>query len=304
MLKKLFYAILFSLMSTAVLASGLKANTIEIVVPYPPGGNSDRVARQVEEILNTNGYKAVVVNRPGADTVIGANYVAKAKPDGYTLYMGGNGFLDSNIAFKTKAPGIEYTTSSFVPVVPLGYTPLALVAPKNSPFQTYDEFKKYIRSNPDKFNLGFWNSYTAKLFLEWAEVENLPAPTIINYKGSAPQVVDIVNGNLLVAFDTQTTARQYADADKITYLANLSDLAKKNPSIDLRIWYGIYAPAGTNNSIIKELNQVINQSVNSPKYKERFQQLEIYDVGGSQEKLKRTQEKTYNILHNVSLKHE
>jgi hypothetical protein len=143
-----------TLASVAVNAQGFNptGKVIEIVVPYPPGGATDKWGRVLDEIFKAQGWQSAVLNKPGADTVIGSNYVAAAKPDGHTIYVGGNGFLDANIAFKQKAPGIEYTENSFEPILPLGAGTAVLVVGKNVPVNTYEEFKQYVKKNPEKFN--------------------------------------------------------------------------------------------------------------------------------------------------------
>ena len=185
MLKKLLFVLLI-LVSTAAQAEWDPVKKpIEIVVAYPPGGNSDRVARVIEEMFTLHGWRAVVINKPGADTVIAANFVARSQPDGYTIFMGGTGFLDSNIAFKQKSPGIDYTESSFAPVVPMGISTMVLAVPANSPVNNYAELKDYVRKNPKRFNVAYWNRNTANLFTYWAKLEKLPMPQIINYKGGS-----------------------------------------------------------------------------------------------------------------------
>jgi hypothetical protein len=291
--------------------------TIEIVVPYPPGGTADKVGRQLTEIFTVHGWKSIVLNKPGADTVIGANYVAVAKPDGYTLYLGGNGFIDANIAFDKKAPGIEYTENSFAPIVFLGHNTLFLIAPANSPVNSYEEFRTYVRRNPNKFNLGFWNSYTANIFHGWARLDGLPSPSIINYRGSAPLMLDIMGGNLNFAFDAVTNIKQPYQSGKIKILAALTkdgitdmksiDPALKIPNLsqqyldlNLNIWYGLYAPAGTDPTIIKEINQLINLSLKDKKFIDSFSAMDISGQGGSPQDLKRVQAGVLNQLRNVA----
>jgi tripartite-type tricarboxylate transporter receptor subunit TctC len=249
--------------------------------------------------------------------VIGANYVAKSAPDGYTFYMGGNGFLDSNIAFKKKAEGVDYTESSFTPVVPMGISTLVLAVPANSPVNNYADLKEYVRKNPKKFNIGFWNSNTANLFKLWAKLEKLPEPTIINYKGSAPQMGDLLSGNLDVAFDTYVSMKGPWKASKVKIIATLTQegqalilksepefkttvLSKLHPELNLNIWYGLYAPAGVDPKIISEINTVVNLALSNPKYKEKFVSSEIIAPGGSMAELYVTQDRVLKLLRNVS----
>jgi len=317
MFKRIIIAIALLTSLSAVAEFDPTKRPIEIVVAYPPGGNSDRVARIVEEMFANNGWRAVVVNRPGADTVIAANFVARAKPDGHTLFMGGTGFLDSNIAFKTRSDGIEYTESSFDPVVPLGISTMVLAVPANSAVNTYAELKDYVRKNPQRFNVAYWNKNTANLFTLWAKLEKLPMPQIINYKGGAPQLTDLIGGNVDFAFDVLSTMRPAWMSGKIKIIAALTPegsrlvhelnpavtvpvLSNLHPELGLNIWYGVYAPADTPLSARARINNLINQELKNPVYAERLKAIGIINPGGTFEQLANTQSQTLKLLKNVS----
>jgi tripartite-type tricarboxylate transporter receptor subunit TctC len=291
---------------------------IEIVVPYPPGGATDKWGRTIDEIFRTQGWQSVVINKPGADTVIGSNLVAAARPDGHTLYVGGNGFIDANIAFKQKAPGIEYTENSFAPIVPLGAGTAVLAVGKNVPVNTYEEFLSYVKKNPEKFNLGFWNTYTGNIFYEWAKREGLPRPNMIFYKGSAPQVADILGGHIPFVFDTYTAMSQHFKAGNVKIIATLDrrgvaivkrdqpqaqlvSIASRVSGVDVPIWYGLYAPAGTPAAVVDQINQVINTALRDPKFAQQIENLHIANFGGSAEDQRRVQTSVLNIMRNVSL---
>jgi tripartite-type tricarboxylate transporter receptor subunit TctC len=317
MFKRIIIAIALLTSLSAVAEFDPTKRPVEIVVAYPPGGNSDRVARIIGEMFANNGWQAIVVNRPGADTVIGANFVARANPDGHTLFMGGTGFLDSNIAFKHKSDGIEYTESSFDPVVPMGISTMVLAVPANSPVDSYAELKDYVRKNPRRFNVAYWNRNTANLFTLWAQLEKLPTPQIINYKGGAPQLVDLVGGNVDFAFDVLNTMKPSWLSGKIKIIAALTPqgaqlvheldprvtvpvLSVQHPSLGLNIWYGVYAPAGTPLSARARINNLINQELKNPVYAERLKAIGIINPGGTFEQLVNTQSQTLKLLKNVS----
>jgi tripartite-type tricarboxylate transporter receptor subunit TctC len=321
MIKVLQVAIvgLFAVLSLTATAQSFTptTKTIEIVVPYPPGGATDKWGRTIDEIFLAQGWKSVVVNKPGADTVIGSNYVAGARPDGHTLYVGGNGFIDANIAFKQRAPGIEYTENSFAPILPLGAGTAVLVVGKNVPVNTYEEFKQYVKKNPEKFNLGFWNTYTGNIFYEWAKKEGLPRPNIIFYKGSAPQVADVLGGHIPFVFDTYTAMAQHYRAGNVKIIAALDQrgvaivkrdqpqaqlvsIANRVPGVDVPIWYGLYAPAGTPREVVAQINAVINHALQDPKYSKNIENLHIGNFGGTPEDQRRAQTSVLNIMRNVS----
>lgn len=308
-----------ALTTTLSLAAGFEPSTkpIEIIVPYPPGGATDKIGRTVSEILNNHGWKSIVINKPGADTVIGSNYVAASAADGHTLYIGGNGFIDANIAFKNKAPGIEYTENSFAPIVPLGVGTLVLSVPANSPVNTYEEYKAWVKKNPTQFNVGFWNTYTANIFYEWARLEKLPKPTIVTYKGSAPMVLDLVGGNIQATFDTFTAIRPQYEAGKVKILATLDPegakivsqtgaktkpfvIGAKYPIMNIPIWYGLFAPAGTPEAIINSINRVVNQGLANPELLETFKKFSIINVGGTPQELSNRQQTILNSMRTIS----
>ena len=309
------------LATTAIVASAAgfepTKKSIEIIVPYPPGGATDKWGRVLDEIFQAQGWKSVVVNKPGADTVIGSNYVAAARPDGHTIYVGGNGFIDANIAFKQRAPGIEYTENSFTPIVPLGAGTAVLAVANNIPVNTYEEFKEYVKKNPEKFNLGFWNTYTGSIFYEWAKQEGLPRPNIVFYKGSAPQVADILGGHVPFVFDTYTAMRPHFQSGKIKIIATLDrrgvaivkkdmpdarlvSIADRGPGVDVPIWYGLYAPAGTSPEVIAQINSVINNALKNPKYTRDIEMLHIANFGGSSLDQRQVQINTLNIMRAVA----
>jgi tripartite-type tricarboxylate transporter receptor subunit TctC len=318
MFKKIIISLVISMFSLSAMADVWKpTRPIEIVVPYPPGGATDKWGRVISEILLAHGWENVVVNKPGGDTVIGSNYVASARPDGHTLYIGGNGFLDANLAFKNRPTGINYTEKSFDAVVPLGAGTAVLAVNKDVPVNNYQEFKQYVRKNPEKFNVGFWNSYTANVFYEWAKREKLPQPNIILYKGSAPQVSDLLGGHIPFTFDTYTAIAPHYEAGKVKILAtldsqgpgivkksmpttNIPSIADAIPSVDVSIWYGLYAPAGTPRDVLTQINAVVNQALKQSKYTKDLEALHIANFGGTPAEQQQVQTKTLNIMRGVA----
>lgn len=323
-MKKIYTLLLIVLLSTTthVFASETWDPTkkpIDIVVPYGPGGGTDRVARIVQDTFTMHGWNSVVVNKPGGNSIIGANYAAEAAPDGYTLFMGGDGTLDANFVFNNTASNtMKYTEHSFVPVIPLGRNGWILIAPSNSPVNSYEEFRTYVRRNPNKFNVGFWNINQANVFLVWARLDGLPLPQIIIYKSAAAARTDIMGGNLDFAFDSVPSTAQSYQSGKLKILAALTteaatevkdldpnasipNLSKKYPELaHVGTWRGLYAPAGTNSAIVKEINRVINQGLNNKAIKDKIASVDQYGVGGNSEKLYKTQLDILNRYKAVS----
>jgi tripartite-type tricarboxylate transporter receptor subunit TctC len=311
--------ILISLLFAAVAAETEFQPTkkqIEIIVPYPAGGATDVVGRHASNIMNENGWKSIIVNKSGADTVIGANHVASAKADGHTLLVSGQNLV-ANLAFPTSSPGIEYDQDSFKPIVSLGKNSLVLAVANNSSINSYEEFKDYVKKNPNKFKVAFWNLNTGKFFLEWAKVEGLPIPTIVNYKGSAPQIVDIIGGHVEFGFDSFANTQAYYAENHLKIIAtfdeygikqlkdinknsNAVNIAKKHPELEFNIMYGLFAPKGTDEKTIKAINEIVNKGLKEKKYQEIFTKAGISDFGGSTEKLDTQYKKLQSIFKKVA----
>jgi tripartite-type tricarboxylate transporter receptor subunit TctC len=289
--------------------------SIEIVVPYPPGGATDKLARVVDQILNDNNIKSYVTNKAGADGVIGGNFAARARPDGKTVFMSGTGLLDANIAF--RATGIEYNERSFVPIVPVANVSYVLTVKKGMPIDTYEKFKFYVRANPERFNIGFWNANTARIFTEWARVEGLPRPNIIMYKGSGPMMIDVLGGHVDFAWDTWVSAAPHFEANKLNIIATLDNqgqevirkinpasevvsIAQKHPELGIGVWYGLWAPAGTPPEVIRQLNTVINQAFKKPQYQQILEGMNVRKYGGTAESLGRLQSRNFDTLKRLA----
>jgi tripartite-type tricarboxylate transporter receptor subunit TctC len=313
---KKIIAVLFLLASQLVVAE-----PIELVVPYAPGGTSTQIAHLAAEILTEKGYPAFVKNMPGASSVIGANYVAKSKADGNTLFLGSGATLASNLAFPT--PGIEYNENSFVPIVPLGQTGWTIYVSSDSPIHNYEQFKFYVKANPDKFNLAFWNINYGKLLYHWAEREGLPKPMVVLYKGAGVAALDVAGGSafsgsggpvdiialyragkirVLAAFNQKTVddLRKIRPDDQ-TKIVNLSI---GRPDLDYFLWYGLYAPTGTPKELLIKYNKIINDALKEPKFAEKRQQLQVHQIGGTTEMVSAWQQKDSKFLREIAAKYK
>lgn len=305
---RLALASMLAVISFSVTAQSFTPTTrpIEIVAPFPPGGATDKWARTISEILVAHGWQSVVVNRPGGDTIIGTNHVRHARPDGHTLLLGGNALLGLSIDLD----------KTFTPVVPLGAGTLVLVVNKDVPVNNYSEFKTYVRKNPEKFNLGFFNLYMSNLFYEWARKEKLPSPNVILYKGSAPMVLDVVGGHVPFSVDTYTSIARQVEAGKVRVIATFDQqgpaivqrhqpgvtvpsLGATNPLVDVSIWYGLYAPAGTPRDVVDQINSVVNQGLKNPAQTKAIESMHIYNFGGRAEDQKKVETKTANNMNTV-----
>jgi tripartite-type tricarboxylate transporter receptor subunit TctC len=291
---------------------------IEIIVPYKPGGTTDAIGRVIQLIFTQKGWKSVVINKPGASTVLASNYIANEAPkDGHTIYIGGTGFLDANIAFEEDSAGVKYKVEDFAPIVPLGTGTLVLSSSKDSGLASYDDFKKYIKANPDQFKVGFWSTATGKVFSKWAELEGLPQPQMVYYNGSASQITDILGGHIKFTFDSFTATNKHYEAGALNILAVLDDrgglekinkvkpnsnvisVPRLHPSFELYTYYGVFAPAGVDPEVIQEINTVINSALKKQEILDFFTEKGVLNVGGTPEQLSENQQKLYNLMKTV-----
>jgi len=321
MFKKILMTITIACFSMSTLAAWQPNRPIEITVGYPAGGASDAFGRLVAKIFTDHGWNSIVVNRPGASSTIGANHVAQQKPDGHNVFIGGLGFLDANLAAGDSSLGINYNENSFTDIITFAYGSLTLIVGKDVPVNNYEEFKQYVRKNPTKFNLGYWNQYAANIFYKWAELEKLPRPEIIIYKGTAPMMQDVFANQIPFVIDTWTSAYPLYEADRVKVIAvldreglafvkktapkgkdtsRLVSLSQKHPELDIVIWNGLVGPAGMPKEVVDEMNAVLNSALKDPKYAADFDFLKVPVKGGTPEYLKQTHENLLSKFRKIN----
>lgn len=298
-MKKLLLALTTIFISSLAVAQPnlSREATIEVVIPFAPGGAASNTGQMAAKFLKDAGYNAIAVNRPGNNSIIANNSVARAAPNGQTLLIGTTSGLSANLAFKSQQTGMEYTENSFAPIVLLNQSGFGLIISADSVIKNYEQFKFYVRANPEKFNIGTFNLTYGVLFKEWARREGLPEPTIVPYKGSAAMVADVAGGTLFAAFDNfgfgapmlpllqSNRLRLVATFDnsatkeikKISY--PVTDISKLHPDLKFSVWLGLWAPAGTPTLVISEINRVINAALTDPRNRELLENAD--GIGGT-----------------------
>jgi tripartite-type tricarboxylate transporter receptor subunit TctC len=269
----------------------------EIIIPFAAGGAASNMGQLTSKFLKDAGYNVIAVNRPGNNSIIANNSVARAEPNGHTLLIGTTSGLAGNLAFRSQQVGMEYTENSFTPIVLLNQSGFGLITAGNGAIKNYEQFKFYVRANPEKFNIGTFNAGYGVLFREWARKEGLPEPTVVTYKGSAAMVADIAGGTLLAGFDNfgygapmvpllqANRVRLIATMDnsatneikKIPY--PVADISQLHPELKFSVWLGLWAPAGTPVSVTNEINRIINSAVKDPNNRELIAQMD--GIGGT-----------------------
>ena len=267
------------------------AKAIRYVVPFPAGGPLDIVARAIGQELNKSWGQAVVIdNRPGAGGNIGADLVAKAPADGYTILMGAVSTHAINVTLYNKLP--YDPIRDFAPVTLITSVPNVLVVHPSVPANNMKELIALAKSRPGQLNFASGSTGSAghlagELFNSMAGVRM----THIPYKGAAPAVVDLMAGHVSLMFDNMSSALPNIKATRVRALAvttlKRSPLLPQLPTIsdaglrgfDIATWFGIFAPAGTPPDIVARLNGEIVRILHTPEMKERLALLGAEPIG-------------------------
>lgn len=260
-------------------ASSYPNKPVTIVVAFPPGGMTDIVSRAVAKELSDQFKQPFVIeNRPGVAGQIGTEYVAKQKADGYTLLVGATGYV---IAPAMKKVGYDPLTS-LEPVAVLAKSPNLIVVNPTVPAQDLPEFLKWAQTQT---NIPFGTAGAAgstHLGGEWlAKVTAYPF-VHVPYRGAAPATNDVVAGQIPMAVQDSMSVSAFITSGRLRPIANMaaerSKLFPELPTMqeagfkdfDVYTWLGLYAPAGTPEAIVTQLNQVVNKITNSPEMVERL----------------------------------
>ena len=279
-------AMILSLCGVAV-AADYPARNVTLVVPYPPGGGVDAMARVVAAKLSDALHQQFIVdNRPGAGGTIGTRVVAQAAPDGYTLLLGHTGTISINPSLYTHA-GYD-PRKDFAPIGLVASMPVALLAHPSFSAKSIAEFIATAKAQPGKLNLGTSALGTggymcAELFKAEAGID----VAIIPYKGTAPVMNDLLGGHVPIAFGVLPPALGNIQAGKLRAIAVTS---KKRfsllpdvptfdesglPGFEAVLHYGVLAPAGTPKDIVERLSEELRKLVDNPDV-----QTQIHNEGG------------------------
>lgn len=271
--------------SSAFADEAFPSKPIKIIVPFTPGGSPDILARAIgQKITESTGVAVIVENVPGAGGTIGAERVAKAAPDGYTLLMGHVGTL---AVAPSVYPQLAYDpVKSFAPVALVAKVPNVLAVNSAMPVNSVAELVTYLRANPGKVNYGSGgNGSAAHLATEYFKMNTQTFIVHVPYRGTAPAVMDTVAGQIQLVFTGAPAVMPMVKSGKLKALG-VSSLKRLDSMPDVPTlaesgvkglngfeadqWYGIVAPAGTPPSIVQKLNQLINKSISSPDVSSRL----------------------------------
>ena len=271
------------LLSPPVHAQGWPSKPIRLVVPFTPGGSSDILGRAIgQKLAESLGQPVIIDNVPGAGGSVGADKVAKAASDGYTLLMGHIGTLAVNPAIYPKLP--YDPVRDFAPVAWVANVPNVLVVHPKVPAQNLRELVTYAKARPGRLNYGSGgNGSAAHLATEYLKLQTGTFIVHVPYRGAAPAVQDLVAGQVQLLFtgapvllpfikSGQLRALAVSSRQRLEVLPTVPTVAESGyPGFEADQWYGVVAPAGTPADIVRKLNAQINQALGSPELKVRLQ---------------------------------
>src|SRR6218665_15960 len=275
---------------------GYPGKPIRLIVPFPPGGGTDMIARTVaQKMAEQNRWSVVVDNRPGAGGNLGLGSAAKSAPDGHTLVLGQTSNLAINPALYPQLP--YDPLKDLVPVALLSSAPIVMATSVKSAFKTYADVVAAARKQPDMVTLGYsGNGTVAHLAGELAQNAAGIRLRHIPYKGAAQAMTDLVGGQIDLYMSSVPTllgqvrngklrAIVLTSARRSGQLPDTPTLAEYGyPGFDALTWFGILAPAGTPAAIVQQLNQAINQALAQPDVAEKLRAEGGEVLGGSAER--------------------
>ena len=281
----------------SALGQGFPNRGLKIVVTFPPGGAPDILARQIgAKMQDTWGQPVVIENRPGAGGNIGADYVAKSAPDGYTVVMATVGTHAINSSLYAKRP--YDPERDFAPVTLVASTPNLLVVNNNVPARSLSELIALAKDKPGTLNFGSPGIGTSihvsgELFNTMAGVKTTHVP----YKGRAMAIPDLLAGQIQFMFDNMPSALPVTKEGKLRAIAQTG--AKRSlaapeiptmseaglPGFEATSWFAVFAPAGTPADVIAKMNAEHNRILGLPDIKQKLSDLGLDILGGSPSEL-------------------
>jgi tripartite-type tricarboxylate transporter receptor subunit TctC len=272
-------AALIALSAAAATAQGYPARQITLVVPFAPGGPADFLGRIIGQKLSEDlGQQVVVDNRPGANTIIGAQAVAKASPDGYTLLMAIDGTMVMNPFLYSKLPYDPF--KDFVPISLIALVPSAVVGNINIPVNSIKELVEQEKRKPGSFQIGV-STPTSQVNVGLLNQMAGTNFTMVPYRGGTTQITGILAGDVPLGMESINVSLPLWRENKVKILGLVSaqrlSLAPEIPSIaetfpgyDLGIWQSIVAPAATARDTINKLHASLAKVLSMPDVRERL----------------------------------
>jgi tripartite-type tricarboxylate transporter receptor subunit TctC len=288
--------VLMSALPEFALAQSYPSRAVKIVVPSPPGGSTDFLARTIGQQLQVAwGQPIIIENRPGAGLRLGADVVAKSAPDGYTLLMAAIHHSIAQAVYNNRMYDFE---KDLVPIGIVANVPNVLIVPASLPVNNVSEFIALAKSQPGKLSYGSTGTGTAhhiigEQFNDMAGTQILHVP----YKGSAPALADLIGGQTQAMFDTIPSCLPQIKAGKVKALAvtpakrsvalpEVPTLAESGlKGFDISTWFGLMAPAGTPADILSKIQREVAKILKNPEIQATLLASGAEPVGGDQQQM-------------------
>ncbi len=285
-------AVACAMASGAAMAQAWPSKPISLIVPFPAGGTTDVLARALAEKLQQSlGQPVIVESKPGAGATLGADYVVKSKPDGYTLLVGAVHHTIASSVYKKLPYDFQ---KDLAPITTIALVPNVLVVNAATPVKNVAELVALLKSQAGKHNYGSNGNGTAQ-HLIGTQFENMTGTEFahIPYKGSGPLATDLLGGQITMSFDTVTPVLPHIKAGKLRALAvttaKRSSALPDVPTLDeaglkgfnIGTWFGVLAPAATPKDIVARLNTEMVKIIQSPEFRKRMGEIGAEPIGDS-----------------------
>ena len=293
--RRTLVALAAATLATGAFAQAFPSKPIRVFVPFPPGGGTDIIAREVTQKVAANtGWTFVIENKPGAGGNLGVDAVAKSPADGYTIVLGQSSNLAINPTLYAKMP--YDSVKDLAPIVRVADSPLVMVTGVNSPYKTLADAIKAAKAKPGAVNFaspgnGTVAHLTSEMLQKAADIKTQHVP----YKGAAMALTDVISGNVDLYMSTVTTLLGQIKQGKLRPLAvtsakrvdDLPNVPTINESgykgFDAVTWFGFLAPAGTPKDVIAKLNAEFNKALQQPELRKKLGDEGADAVGGTPE---------------------
>src|SRR3954468_5198017 len=252
---------------------------VKIIVPFPPGGSTDPVARIIQaKLIEANGWNVIVDNKPGGTGAVGSAVAAKSPPDGQTWMI----TFDSHILNPAFASSLPYKDSDLFNVMQIGRTPQAIGAHPDRPYKTFAEVVADAKKRPGKVSMAVLGASQALVLMTLIKKENEVDINLIPYKGGGPLNQDLLAGVTDTGIQSLTSFSPHLRANKLRPIAVTGEtrtpalpdtptlIEQKVKAFPSYSWWGVYAPAGTPRPIVDRMHAEITKAVRAPDVTQKF----------------------------------
>ncbi|MEN7529051.1 tripartite tricarboxylate transporter substrate binding protein [Cupriavidus sp. DL-D2] len=280
------------MLSAGASAQEFPQHPLRLVLPYPAGGPTDLLARVVAVKMSESlGQSVVVDNKPGASGMIGAEAVARATPDGYTMLANASlHVINPSIYSRMRYDAFK----DFVPITQLADVPLVLVVNNNSPVRTVQDLIAYARRQGNSLNFGSaGNASAQQLAGESFKLAAKVSMQHVPYKGSAPALTDLMGGQIQLMFDSMPSAMPFIKSGKLRAVAvttarrasalpDVPTVAESGlPGFEISTWYGLWAPRGTPPAVVEKLAAHAAAALKRPDVRQQYADMGAEPIGSS-----------------------